>query len=87
MNYHGLRVQMFPPKAADINPMENIWGILTKREFTGTKTYANEESLYAAIEAAWSTVRSDKDLRQRLVDSMNKRLKQVIGRKGDWADF
>ena len=87
MSDRGLKVQLFPPKAADINPMENVWGILTKRVFTGTKTFTNEESLYAAIEAAWATIRADRGLRERLVNSMTGRLQQVIKRKGDWADF
>ena len=87
MSDHGLKVQLFPPKAADINPMENLWGILTKKVFTGTTTYTIEESLLAAIEAAWATIRADRGLRQSLVNSMTGRLQQVIERKGDWADF
>ncbi len=87
MSDHGLKVQLFPPKAADINPMENVWGILTKKVFTGTTTFTNEESLHAAIEAAWATIRADRGFRQRLVNSMTGRLQQVIKRNGDWADF
>ena len=67
--------------------MENLWGILTKKVFAGTITYTEEESLLAAIEAAWAMIRADRSLRQNLVDSMTRRLQQVIKRKGDWADF
>jgi hypothetical protein len=87
MRDQGFKVQLFPPKAADLNPMENLWGVLTKKVFAGTITYMDEESLLAAIEAAWAMIRIDRGLRQNLVDSMTCRLQQVIKRKGDWADF
>jgi hypothetical protein len=86
MSAQGLKVQLFPPKAADMNPMENVWGMLTKKVFTGTMTYTNVESLLAAIEAAWAAIRANRGLRQSLVNSMTGRLQQVIERKGDWAD-
>ncbi len=69
-----------------MNPMENVWGMLTKKVFTGTMTYTNVESLLAAIEAAWAAIRANRGLRQSLVNSMTGRLQQVIERKGDWAD-
>jgi hypothetical protein len=87
MSAQGLKVQLFPPKAADMNPMENVWGILTKKACTGTMTYTNVESLLAAIEAAWATIRANRGLRQSLVNSMTGRLQQVVERKGHWADF
>jgi hypothetical protein len=87
MKAHGVKNELLPPKAADINPMENVWGYLTHIVFAGTRTYDSEESLYAAVEDAWRAFRSDKALRQRLINSMTDRLKQVVDRNGDWADF
>ena len=78
MSAQGLKVQLFPPKAADMNPMENLWGILTKKVLTETMTYTNEESLLAAIEAARATIRADRGLRRSIVNSMTGRLQQVI---------
>jgi hypothetical protein len=79
--------RLFPPKDADINPMENLWSIVSGQVFSGTKTYKNEASLYKAVKAAWRRVQYDRKLRANLVKSMRKRLEQVVERKGGQADF
>jgi hypothetical protein len=87
MALQGLRAALFPAKAADLNPIENVWSILSRRVFAGTKTYADAASLLTAINAAWASFQADKALRARLVESMTDRLEQVVKRKGGSADF
>jgi len=86
MARHRLRAALFPAKAADLNPMENVWSILSRRVFSGTKTYANTDSLLVAIQHAWEAFQADRGLRAKLVESMTDRLTQVVRNKGDCAN-
>lgn len=87
MQQHGIQARLFPPKAADINPIENVWAILARRVYADSQTYDNAASLRAAIEGAWASVQADRVLRDRLAQSMTRRLEQVVERKGRPADF
>jgi hypothetical protein len=87
MKDHGIRANLFPAKAADLNPIENLWSIVSHRVFSGTRTYVREDDLVTAIEAAWTSIQKDRALRSRLIDTMQRRLTQVVQRKGGCADF
>lgn len=87
MSDHGVQCSLFPPKAADINPMENLWGYLSQRVFAGTKTFDCTESLLAAIEAEWQVVQQDRTIRKSLVESMVGRLQQVVDAKGACTEY
>jgi transposase len=76
-----------PPKAADINPIENIWGIMTKLVYPANKIYNDTDSLYKAVNSAWVDIQQDKTLRLHLVESMSKRLKSVVSNKGWFAKY
>jgi transposase len=84
---HRMQATLFPPKGADLNPMENLWGILSRRVYAETKTYDSAQSLHAAIKAAWLAIKADRALRAKLAYSMPSRLEQVIERKGLFADY
>ncbi len=87
LSAHRLRARLLPPKGADLNPIENLWGIMSGRVYKDTKTYDSVESLRTAVTGAWASVQQDEGLRSRLVGSMVDRLRQVVGRKGQCADF
>lgn len=82
MSSHNVNVRLFPPKDADINPIENLWGVLTRKVFVGTTTYKTPDELYKAVKAAWQEVQADKELRASLVGSMTERLQQLVRKKG-----
>lgn len=84
---HHLKTVLFPAKGADMNPIENLWGIVTRKVYGGTKTYTNTDSLIAAVNAAWAEIQQNKGLRRKLVSSMSKRLAEVVGRRGDWISY
>jgi hypothetical protein len=84
---HRMQATLFPPRGADLNPMESLWGILSRRVYAETKTYDSTQSLLAAIKAAWVSLQADRALRAKLAYSMPSRLEQVIERKGLCADF
>ena len=84
---HRVKVKLLPSRPADINPIENLWGIVTREVYSGTKTYTTIESLKAAINAAWVGIQGNEKLRQKLVSSMPNRLAEVVAKKGGWIAY
>ena len=84
---HGLRTRLLPPKATDLNPIENLWGIMSGRVYKATKTYDSVESLRTAVTDTRASIQKDDGLRARLVGSVVYRLQQVVDRKGQCSDF
>ncbi len=84
---HKVKAKILPPKPTDINPIENLWGIVTHEVYGGTKTYTSVESLQTAIKAAWVGIQANKGLRQNLVNSMPNRLAEVVKKKGGWIAY
>lgn len=72
----------WPSKSPDLNPIENLWGILVRAVYPGGKQYDTKEDLKEAILRAWDEI-PQKTL-ESLVDSMNNRCFETIrllGRK------
>ena len=44
---------MWPALLPDLNPIENIWGILAKEVYKNGQTYKNTSDLWDAICKAW----------------------------------
>ena len=83
----GIQVVKLPPKSPDLNPIENVWSMVSRHVYAGMKTYTTKDSLLDAVRAAWELVRSDHSLRHRLVASMTDRLQAVVRQKGGPTEF
>ena len=66
----------WPSKSPDLNPIENLWGILVRDVYAHGKQYDNKNELKEAVLAAWDRI-PDTTL-QRLIDTMNNRCRDVI---------
>ena len=55
---HKVRAKLLPPRPVDINPIENLWSIVTYEVYDGTKTYTSVESLQTAI-LAWVSIQCE----------------------------
>lgn len=68
-------------QSPDLNPMENVWGILTQKVYGGdTKQYQSKKALKAAILKAWDSV--DQSTLDNLINSFETRLRECIKVKG-----
>ena len=83
----GIQVVKLPPKSPDLNPIENVWSMVSRHVYAGMKTYTTKDSLLDAVRAAWELVRSDHSMRHRLVASMTDRLQAVVRQKGGPTEF
>ena len=75
----------WPANSPDLNPMENLWGILVRRIYAENKQYQSVGELKMAIVAAWQSV--EQEVIDNLVLSMDNRIFQVINRNGGPIDY
>ena len=70
----------WPARSPDLNPIENLWGILDRSAYKDNRQFGSKEELKQAINGAWNDV-SISTLRD-LYDSMPKQCMDSIERKG-----
>jgi len=80
-----IRTQLFPPRGADLNPMENLWGILQAKVFPKNKTYKSVDCMIQAITDAWKDIQQNRMLRVNLVRGMPQRDNDVKMKRGGFC--
>lgn len=75
----------WPARSPDLNPMENLWGILVRDVYADCRQFDNVNQLQEAIQTSWNRVALDQ--LSRLVKSMPTRMIQVIERQGKVTDY
>jgi transposase len=81
------QVELLPPRAADMNPIENLWAILSRQVFKANTTYCSAEALTAAIQSEWAVIGKRRSVLANLANSMPWRLAEVIRKKGGCCDY
>ncbi|KAL0147489.1 hypothetical protein M9458_057204 [Cirrhinus mrigala] len=67
---HGIPILNWPANSPDLNPIENLWGIVKRKMLYARPN--NAEELKATIRATWALITPEQC--QRLIDSMPRRL-------------
>ena len=80
LNKHLVWHDHWPAKSPDLNPIENLWGILAREVYKDGVQFQDKESLKAAIVKAWTNI--DQQLIVKLYDTMDKRMEDVVLAKG-----
>lgn len=70
----------WPPCSPDQNPMENIWGIVSRRVYAENRQFSNISELKRAILTSWRAI-SDLDC-SALILSMPDRIFELIKKNG-----
>ncbi len=77
-NDHGVTVLDWPANSPDLNPTENLWGIV-KRKMRDTRPN-NADELKATVKATWASIPPQQC--HKLITSMPRRIEAVIKAKG-----
>ena len=85
LDRNGVKTIEWPPLSPDLNPIENLWGWLTRIVYAQGRQFSSVTELKSAIVSAWSEV--PKDLLISLISSMKTRMLKVIESKGDSIDY
>ena len=76
----GIPVLKWPALSPDLNPIENIWGIMSQKLYTNGKSYQNTNELWEAIVHTWHSL--DAAVFRKLYNSMQKRMALVLESNG-----
>jgi transposase len=81
----NIKVMPWPAYSPDLNPIENVWGIMTQHVYAGGKQYDNLHDLQVAVQAAWDAVTSQQ--LDTLVQSMRHRCVKVLQLQGGYISY
>lgn len=83
LNDNGIQVLDWPAQSPDLNPIENLFGIL-KRQVAGTR-FRNKSELMNVLKERWENL--DSSVISNLICSMPKRCAAVIKNKGYYTKY
>lgn len=75
----------WPARSPDLNPMENLWGILARKVYHGGRKYSSIQELEVAVRHYWRQI--DTSMLEKLVNSMPNRLFKLVKRNGKQIDY
>ncbi|GBN98647.1 Transposable element Tc3 transposase [Araneus ventricosus] len=75
----------WPARSRDLNPMENLWGILAHEVYKNGIQCQNKQELMFSIEKAW--IKISKNALKELSNSVTSRLIKVIEKKGEIINY
>lgn len=81
----NLRILDWPARSPDLNPIENLWGILAYRVYGQGKQYSTIEELERAVYSAWDSI--ELEILENLINSMPNRMGSVIFNHGKITEY
>lgn len=78
-------VMEWPACSPDLNPIENLWGILVRRVYSENRQYETVEQLKIGITQAWTEI-SD-EIINNLVGSMRNRIFELVNKNGKQINY
>lgn len=77
----------WPPKGADLNPMEHVWAEMEKIIRNRRPAPNTKAALSEAVQDAWEELSQNNRFIKKLVTSVPRRLKAVVEEGGNWTRY
>ncbi|KAF0766561.1 hypothetical protein AaE_002913, partial [Aphanomyces astaci] len=81
----GVETMAWPSKSPDLNPIENVWGVLARAVYANGHQFGSVADLKTKIALEWDRITLE--YCKTLVDSMPTRMAQVILKRGAAIDY
>ena len=81
----GINLLEWPSLSPDLNPIENMWGMMARRVYRDGRQYEGVRDLKEAILEAWNFISNDYIC--DLLSSMKDRLYNVVFAHGGHSNF
>jgi transposase len=75
----------WPAISADLNPIENVWGLLKNK--LHHPNIINSQDLFNVVRNLWNTELAKVEYRSNLINSMRRRIMEVINRNGSHCSY
>lgn len=85
LNDRNIEILNWPARSPDLNPIENLWGILSRGVYANGKQYHTVQELKMGIREAWATIPAS--TLEKLVLSMPNRIFEVINKNGGYTKY
>lgn len=85
MGFKGNRLMVWPACSPDLNPIENLWGLLKQAIYKDGTQYTSKEDLWNAIKTSASTIPRSEI--KKLTESVDKRIELVLQKKGSYVKY
>lgn len=83
--FKGKRFMLWPAQSPDLNCIENLWGTVKQRLYTGGKQYTSKGELQQAIVNILTSI--EPSLIKKLTNSMDSRLIKIMSSKGHYINM
>ena len=80
LNKNNIKVLKWPSRSPDLNPIENLWEIITRAVYANGKQFSCVTELKDAILLAWENI--ELETLEKLVGSMSNRVFEIIKANG-----
>ena len=81
----NIEVLPCPAFSPDLNPIDNLWGIISGKIYEGGRQYNSIKDLKKAIQDSWEQI--GKNTFENLIFSMNRRIGDVIYNHGNYIKY
>ena len=85
LRVRNFEVLQWPSCSPDLNPIENLWGIITKQVYNGGRQFKTVLELKKCIKESWEKI--PREILENLIKSMPQRIYQLILNKGRQINY
>lgn len=85
LSSNNIKVLTWPSCSPDLNPIENLWGLIVRQVYKNFKQYNSINELWNAVQDAWYEI--EPEYLQNLINSMKNRIFEVINVNGSQTHY